>query len=558
MTRIDPNVRSNLHGPRSLPIRANMLDIRTNRPDLPAEIARRRTFAIISHPDAGKTTLTEKFLLYGGAIQLAGQVRAKGEARRTRSDFMQMEKDRGISVSASAMSFDYQNFRFNLVDTPGHSDFSEDTYRTLTAVDAAVMVIDGAKGVESQTRKLFEVCRLRDLPILTFCNKMDRDSRDVFEIIDEIQENLAIDVTPASWPIGQGRDFIGCYDILRDRLELMDRADRNKIAESIEINGLDDPALAEHVPSALLAQLTEELEMARELLPPLDPQALLDGTLTPIWFGSAINSFGVKELMDGIAKFGPEPQVQKAQPRQISPEEPKVAGFVFKVQANMDPKHRDRVAFLRMASGHFKRGMKLTHVRTKKPMAISNPVLFLASDRELAEEAWAGDIIGIPNHGQLRIGDTLTEGEALRVSGIPSFAPELLQGVRAGDPLKAKHLDKALMQFAEEGAAKVFKPQIGSGFVVGVVGALQFEVLASRIELEYGLPVRFEPSQFTSARWVTGARDAVEAFSNANKQHIATDNDGDVVYLTRLQWDIDRVTRDYPDITLSATKEMMV
>ena len=539
-----------------------MLDENNNRTSLPPEIARRRTFAIISHPDAGKTTLTEKFLLFGGAIQMAGQVRAKGEARRTRSDFMAMEKARGISVSASAMSFDFaskdRSFRFNLVDTPGHSDFSEDTYRTLTAVDAAVMVIDGAKGVESQTQKLFEVCRMRDLPILTFCNKMDRESRDVFEIIDEIQENLAIDVTPASWPIGVGRDFLGCYDILRDRLELMDRADRNKVADSIEINGLDDPKLAEHVPADLLAKLLEDLEMVRELMPPLDPELMAEGSLTPIWFGSAINSFGVKELMDGIANFGPEPQIQSAEPRQILPEETKVSGFVFKVQANMDPKHRDRVAFVRLASGHFLRGMKMTHVRTKKPMAISNPVLFLASDRELAEEAWAGDIIGIPNHGQLRIGDTLTEGEALRVTGIPSFAPELLQGVRAGDPLKAKHLEKALMQFAEEGAAKVFKPAIGSGFVVGVVGQLQFEVLASRIELEYGLPVRFDTSQFTSARWVNGDKQTIDKFSESNKQHIAYDHDGDTVYLTRLQWDIDRVERDYPDVRLTATKEMMI
>jgi len=314
----------------------------TQRADLPAEIARRRTFAIISHPDAGKTTLTEKFLLFGGAIQMAGQVRAKGEARRTRSDFMQMEKDRGI------------------------------------------MVIDGAKGVESQTQKLFEVCRLRDLPILTFCNKMDRESRDTFEIIDEIQENLAIDVTPASWPIGVGRDFIGCYDILRDRLDIMDRADRNTVAESVEINGLDDPKWEEHVPANLLAQFREEIEMAKELLPTLDTKAVLEGTMTPIWFGSAINSFGVRELMEGIGAFGPEPQPQSAEPREIMPDENKVAGFVFKVQANMDPKHRDRVAFVRMASGHFKRGQKLTHVRTKKPMAISNPVLFLASDRELA------------------------------------------------------------------------------------------------------------------------------------------------------------------------------
>ena len=532
-----------------------MLD---NRPTLPPEIARRRTFAIISHPDAGKTTLTEKFLLFGGAIQMAGQVRAKGEARRTRSDFMQMEKDRGISVSASAMSFDFEHCRFNLVDTPGHSDFSEDTYRTLTAVDAAIMVIDGAKGVESQTRKLFEVCRLRDLPILTFCNKMDRESRETFTIIDEIQENLAIDVTPASWPIGQGREFIGCYDLLHDRLELMDRADRNRVAETVVIDGLDDPKLAQHVPADLLATLREELEMARELLPAFDRAAVLNGSMTPIWFGSAINSFGVRELMRGMAEYGPPPQPLNTDKRKVGPEEQAVTGFVFKVQANMDPKHRDRVAFVRLASGHFQRGMKLTHVRAGKPMAVTNPVLFLAADRELTEEAWAGDIMGIPNHGQLRIGDTLTEGEALKFTGIPSFAPELLQTVRPGDPMKAKHLEKALMQFAEEGAAKVFKPMIGSGYIVGVVGALQFEVLASRIELEYGLPVRFEGTQFNSARWVSGPEEAVQAMVGINKGHMATDSDGDLVFLTRLQWDIDRIGRDHPGVRLTATKEMMV
>tara|TARA_R110000850_G_scaffold86247_5_gene185866 strand:- start:84 stop:1691 length:1608 start_codon:yes stop_codon:yes gene_type:complete len=535
-----------------------MLDNAKNTPELPPEIARRRTFAIISHPDAGKTTLTEKFLLYGGAIQMAGQVRAKGEARRSRSDFIKMEQERGISVSASAMSFEFSDFWFNLVDTPGHSDFSEDTYRTLTAVDAAVMVIDGAKGVESQTQKLFEVCRLRDLPILTFCNKMDRESRDTFDIIDEIQQNLAIDVAPASWPIGMGREFLGCYDMLHDRLELMSRGDRNIRAQSVKISGLDDPKIAEHVPPHLLSKLREEVEMARELLPAFERKAFAEGTMTPIWFGSAINSFGVQELMTGIAEFGPEPQVRPAEPRQISPDETKVSGFVFKVQANMDPKHRDRVAFVRLCSGHFMRGMKLKHVRSGKPMAISNPVMFLANDRELAEDAWAGDIIGIPNHGQLRIGDSLTEGEDLKFTGLPSFAPELLQSVRAGDPMKAKHLEKALTQFAEEGAAKVLKPLIGSGWIVGVVGQLQFEVLASRIETEYGLPVRMEPTQFTSARWVQGARDKVDAFIAANKGHMAADHDGDPVFLTRLQWDIDRVVRDYPDITLRATKEMQV
>ncbi len=496
-------------------------------------------------------------MLYGGAIQMAGQVRAKGESRRTRSDFMKMEQDRGISVSASAMSFEYNEFWFNLIDTPGHEDFSEDTYRTLTAVDAAVMVIDGAKGVESQTKKLFEVCRLRDLPILTFCNKMDRESREIFEIIDEIQESLALDVAPASWPIGIGREFLGTYDLIHDRLDLMDRADRNVKAQSIELDGLDDPRLAEHVPEHLLSQFLEEVEMARELMPTFDLQSFLEGHLTPIWFGSAINSFGVKELLDGIANYGPPPQPRMTDARQVSAEESNVSGFVFKVQANMDPKHRDRVAFVRLCSGHFNRGMKLHHVRAKKPIAVSNPVLFLAAERELAEDAWAGDIIGIPNHGQLRIGDALTEGETLKFTGIPSFAPELLQSVRAGDPMKAKHLDKALLQFAEEGAAKLFKPMIGGAWVVGVVGQLQFEVLASRIELEYGLPVRFEATQYVSARWIHGDADKIDAFMNANKGQMAHDHDDDPVYMTRLQWDLDRVERDYPDIKLSATKETL-
>ena len=530
-------------------------DIKTNEQK---EINRRRTFAIISHPDAGKTTLTEKFLLYGGAIQLAGQVRAKGESRRTRSDFMKMEQDRGISVSASAMSFEFENYRFNLVDTPGHSDFSEDTYRTLTAVDSAIMVIDGAKGVESQTKKLFEVCRLRDMPVFTFCNKMDQESRDTLDIIDEIQSNLAIDVTPANWPIGVGKEFIGCYDLINDRLELMNRRDRNIIAESIKINGLSDEKISQHVPVNLLKQLLEEIELARELLPRFEKKAFLDGSLTPIWFGSALNSFGVQDLMKGIGQYAPEPLFRNASPRSVNALEKSVSGFVFKVQANMDPKHRDRVAFLRVCAGHFKRGMKLTHVRSKKIMTISNPVLFLAADRELAEEAWAGDIIGIPNHGQLRIGDALTEGEQLKFTGIPSFAPELLRSVSSKDPMKGKNLEKALIQFAEEGAAKLFKPTIGSGFIVGVVGPLQFEVLASRIELEYGIPVRFETTQFTSARWISGPLVKIDEFSRVNKGHMAEDNDGDPVFLTRLQWDIDRVERDYPDLKLSSVKQMMI
>ncbi len=531
-----------------------MLD---NAPNLPPEVARRRTFAIISHPDAGKTTLTEKLLLFGGAISMAGQVRAKGEARRTRSDFMKMEQERGISVSASAMSFEYGNFWINLVDTPGHADFSEDTYRTLTAVDAAVMVIDGAKGVESQTLKLFEVCRLRDMPILTFCNKMDRESRDPFEIVDEIQETLALDVAPVSWPVGIGRDFVGAWDLLNDRLELMDRAERNVKGRSLNFASLDDPKLADHVAPDLLATLREQVEMARGLLPAFDRKAFLEGTMTPIWFGSAINSFGVKELLDGLGAFAPAPQPRMTDKRQVSADEDKVSGFVFKVQANMDPKHRDRVAFVRLCSGHFRRGAKLKHVRTGKPMAIPNPVMFMAAEREIADDAWAGDIIGVPNHGQLRIGDALTEGEDLRFTGIPSFAPELLQSVRAGDPMKAKHLDKALTQFAEEGAAKLFKPEIGAGWIVGVVGQLQFEVLGSRMQVEYDMPVRFEPTQYVSARWVRGAKDEVEAFAKAHRGQMARDHDGDPVFLVRLQWDIDRAQKDFPAVELSATKEML-
>ncbi|MDD2869815.1 peptide chain release factor 3 [Neomegalonema sp.] len=526
-----------------------------NAPPLPPEIARRRTFAIIAHPDAGKTTLTEKLLVYGGAVQTAGAVRARGEQRRARSDWMKLEQDRGISVSASAMTFEWDGKLFNLLDTPGHEDFSEDTYRTLTAVDAAVMVIDAAKGVEPQTLKLFEVCRMRDVPILTFVNKMDREARDTFEILDELQQKLALDTAPASWPIGMGREFLGAYDLLHDRLGIMDRADRHVKAETVEMKGLEDPDLERHIPADRLAELREGVEMARELLPAFNEQSFLEGHLTPVWFGSAINSFGVADLLKGLSEYAPAPRPRPAMTRKVEPQEPKVSGFVFKVQANMDPRHRDRVAFVRLCSGRFDRGMKLHHVRSGKPMAISNPMFFLAREREVVEEAWAGDIIGVPNHGQLRIGDSLTEGEELRFTGIPAFAPELLQNVRAGDPMKAKHLDKALLQFAEEGAAKLFKPLQGVGWILGVVGALQFDVLASRIEAEYGLPVRFEPTQYREARWIKGAKADVEAFAEANKSQIAEDHDGDPVFLIRIPWDVQRVERDYPKITLSRVKE---
>ncbi|HVS02307.1 MAG TPA: peptide chain release factor 3, partial [Thermoanaerobaculia bacterium] len=465
-------------------------------------VSRRRTFAIISHPDAGKTTLTEKLLLFGGAIQLAGAVKARGERRRARSDWMKVEQERGISVTASVMTFEYDGRTFNLLDTPGHEDFSEDTYRTLTAVDSAVMVLDAAKGIEAQTRKLFEVCRMREVPIITFVNKLDRDGRDPLELLDEIEKDLALEVAPATWPIGQGRSFLGCYDLFGDRLLLLDRARREVADPGIAVQGLDDPQLDRLLPADVVGRLREEVEMARALCPPFDLERYRAGQLTPVFFGSALNNFGVQELLHALAELAPAPRPQPAVERLVDPHEEPVAGFVFKIQANMDPQHRDRVAFVRLCSGRFRRGMKMRHVRSGKTLAVHNPLLFLARDRELAEEAWAGDIIGIPNHGNLRIGDTLTEGETLRFTGIPSFAPELLRRVRPVDPMRGKHLGRALLQLAEEGAAQVFRTRVGNEWIVGVAGALQFEVLADRIRSEYDIEVRFEPTAVPTARWV--------------------------------------------------------
>ncbi|MFY9287403.1 MAG: peptide chain release factor 3 [Alphaproteobacteria bacterium] len=523
-----------------------------NASKLETIVAQRRTFAIIAHPDAGKTTLTEKLLLFGGAIQMAGAVKARGEQRRARSDWMKVERERGISVTASVMSFDFAERSFNLVDTPGHEDFSEDTYRTLTAVDSAVMVIDAAKGIESQTRKLFEVCRMRDVPIMTFINKMDREARDPFDLMSEIEQTLALDVTPASWPIGSGREFKGCYDLLRDRLILVDK----KATEGIECKGVDDPKLDELIGADFATRLREEVAMVRGLCPPFDANAYREGHLTPVYFGSAINNFGVRELLLGLAEYAPSPRPQKADKRMVEPSENKVTGFVFKVQANMDPNHRDRIAFVRMCSGHFRRGMKLFHVRDNKPMAVNNAVLFLARERELAEDAYAGDIMGIPNHGTLRIGDTLTEGETLRYVGVPNFAPEMLQRVHIGDPMKVKHLRKALEHFAEEGASQVFKPLLGSDWIVGVVGALQFEVLAARIEAEYGLPAKFETAGLEAARWVEGDDPlAVKKFTDTNRGSLAEDHDGALVFLARNAWHLNRAIEENPGLRFVKSRE---
>lgn len=526
--------------------------------DLERDIASRRTFAIISHPDAGKTTLTEKLLLFGGAIQMAGAVKARGEQRRARSDWMKVERERGISVASSVMTYDYAGCTFNLLDTPGHEDFSEDTYRTLTAVDSAVMVIDAARGIENQTRKLFEVCRMRNVPITTFINKMDREAQDPFDLLDEIEQSLALDVTPASWPIGMGRDFLGCYDLLNDKLVLVSKTKGERPDVGEPCNGLDDPKLDELLPDFAVKKLREEVEMARGLCPELDDEMYEAGHMTPVYFGSAINNFGVRELLDGLVTRAPTPRPQAAKERIVEPAEKAFSGFVFKIQANMDPKHRDRIAFVRVCSGRFKRGMKLKHSRSGKTLSVHNAVLFLAQDRELAEDAVAGDIIGIPNHGNLRIGDVLSEGEDLHFTGIPSFAPEMLQKVRPDDPLKAKHLSRALQQLAEEGAARVIKPSLGADWIVGVVGVLQFEVMADRIRTEYDIPVRFEATELMTARWVGGEPQMLKKFMDTNRAAVGVDHDGEPVFLARNAWHLNKATDDWPDLQFMKTREQIV
>ncbi|HVC52439.1 MAG TPA: peptide chain release factor 3 [Stellaceae bacterium] len=528
-------------------------------PSLSDEIARRRTFAIISHPDAGKTTLTEKLLLFGGAIQLAGEVRARGERRRTRSDWMAIERERGISVSSAVMTFEYAGLTFNLLDTPGHQDFSEDTYRTLTAVDSAVMVLDAARGIEEQTRKLFEVCRLRDVPIITFVNKMDREAREPFDLIDEIEQTLALDATPASWPIGMGRDFLGTYDLVGDSLLLFDRNSHDRLTDPIRCRGLDDPNLAAHLPEKAIATLREEVEMARGLCKPFDRAAYREGHMTPVFFGSALNNFGVRELLNGVADIAPPPRPQPAMgadgPQPIVPDGGKVSAFVFKVQANIDPQHRDRIALVRLCSGRFQRGMKLKNVRTGRVMSVQSPVFFLARERSLAEEAWPGDILGIPNHGALRIGDTLTEGEDIRVTGIPSFAPEVLRRVRIEDPMRSKHLRHALEQLAEEGVTRVFKPSNGSDWIIGVVGALQLDVLQARLDAEYNLATRLEGAPYEVARWLDADRAALDRLRARNGGAFAEDHDGIPVFLARNSWDLRTTIDEFPAIRFKETRE---
>ena len=539
------------------------------------ESARRRVFAIISHPDAGKTTLTENMLYAAGAIHAAGQVAARGQARRTQSDWMKIEQERGISVSSSVMTFEHRGLMFNLLDTPGHEDFSEDTYRTLTAADCAVMVIDAAKGIEPQTLKLFEVCRLRDIPIVTFVNKMDREARDTFEILAEIEDKLALDVVPMQWPAGSGQRFRGVGELQGKSRQFVDGAgqfliyDRDADQGSHERTAINGNAIgAVFDDDAMLEEFREEAELAAEY-PAFNETSFREGHMTPVYFGSALRRYGVRELIDALADYAPEPQPESAvragqggqvEPVVIDPAEPKVAGFVFKVQANMDLNHRDRVAFLRVCSGEFKRGMKLkTYASGKgggKALSVHNPILFFAQDRELAEEAYAGDVIGIPNHGVLRVGDSLSESGKVKFAGIPNFAPEILRRAQLKDPLKAKHLRKALESLAEEGVTQLFKPALGSDMIVGAVGALQIDVMAERIKAEYGLEVSFEPVMYSTARWVASDDDAkLEAFVRGNAANMAEDLDGAPVYLAKSAWDVGYAQERNPDLRFSATRE---
>jgi peptide chain release factor 3 len=508
------------------------------------EIKRRRTFAIISHPDAGKTTLTEKLLLFGGAIQLAGQVKAKKDGRNTRSDWMAIEKARGISVATSVMTFEYGGAVFNLLDTPGHEDFSDDTYRTLTAVDSAIMVIDAARGIETRTRKLFEICRMRDIPIVTFINKLDREAREPLDLLDEIEKTLALDTAPMVWPIGQGREFRGTYDLYQPRVRRLDED-----FDGQPITGPDDPLFAELLEEGVHKRWREEIDLVASACGRFDLEAFQHGSLTPVYFGSALKNFGVRDVLDALKTFAPPPRTQHAATREIKATEPAMTGIIFKIQANMDPNHRDRIAFMRVCSGKLSRGMKVKHVRSGKTMALTAPQFFFAQDRSIAEEAFAGDVVGIPNRGTLRIGDALTEGEDITFLGIPSFAPEILRRIRLEDAIKAKKLKDAMKEMAEEGVVQVFSPIDGTQPVVGVIGALQLDVLADRLLHEYGLKTDYDPAPCDAVRWVK-AKDPVtlKRFLESNRSYIATDLDENYVFMPASIFNLNYAKQKNPDV----------
>ena len=519
------------------------------------EIEQRRTFGIISHPDAGKTTLTEKLLLFGGAIQLAGAVKARKAGRHATSDWSASEKERGISVTTSVMKFHYRDFEINLLDTPGHQDFSEDTYRVLTAVDSALMVIDSGKGVEPQTEKLMEVCRMRNTPIMTFINKLDRDGMEPMEILANIEDKLQIECAPLSWPIGMGKDFKGVYNLYAGTLHLFTPGKDSRKERGITITDLDDPQL-DGLLGSQAEKLREEIALIEGAASPFSHEEYLKGNQTPVFFGSAINNFGVRELLDAFVEMAPAPGPRPTTTRMVSPLEEEFSGFVFKIQANMDLAHRDRIAFLRICSGKFTRGMKVMHHRIGREIVLANATIFMAQDRTNVEEAWPGDIIGIHNHGTIQTGDTFTEGEPLHFTGIPNFAPEHFRRVRVKNSLKIKQLQKGLEQLSEEGAVQVFRPLFGNDYILGAVGVLQFDVTMARLKTEYGVEASYEPIEYAAARWVVcDDRKRLAEFEKKCQANLARDADGHLTYLAASEWRLGFVMEDWPDIEFRKTRE---
>jgi len=524
-------------------------------PEIQNEVRRRRTFAIISHPDAGKTTLTEKLLLYGGAIQLAGTVKGRKASRHATSDWMALEQQRGISVTSSVMQFPYKDHIVNLLDTPGHEDFSEDTYRTLTAVDSALMVIDCAKGVEKRTIKLMEVCRLRDTPIMTFINKLDRDGQEPIDLLDEIEAVLKIQCSPVTWPIGMGRELKGVYHLLQDKIYIYDKVGRQKASEQRIIEGLDSDEAAE-VLGDDADDFREEIELVKGATPELDIDEYLAARQSPVFFGSALSNFGVKELLDEFVHYAPTPLPRQSEQREIAPDEDKLTGFVFKIQANMDPGHRDRIAFLRICSGEYRKGQKVLHVRSGKEMKIPDAITFMAADRQHADTAYAGDIIGLHNHGTINIGDSFTEGEQLRFTGIPNFAPEIFRRAVLKDPLRLKALQKGLAQLCEEGATQLFKPMRNNDLILGAVGPLQFEVVAHRLRDEYKVECQFEPINVATARWVECDDEKMLAdFERKAHDNLALDHGDQLVYIAPTKVNLSLTEERWPDIVFRETRE---
>ncbi len=520
------------------------------------EINRRRTFGIISHPDAGKTTLTEKLLLFGGAIQQAGAVKAKHAARHATSDWMSIEKERGISVTTSVMKFAYNGYEINLLDTPGHQDFSEDTYRVLTAVDSALMVIDNAKGVEPQTEKLMEVCRMRNTPITTFINKLDREGMAPLDILDDIENKLQIECTPLSWPIGMGKSFKGVYDLFHKRLHLFRPGKQTRTPEGVVITALSDPSL-DNLLGGQAEDLRRDIALIEGAVDPFAIDQFLKGSQTPVFFGSAVNNFGVREMLDAFVEMAPHPGPRTAESRAVSPYEDDFSGFAFKIQANMNPAHRDRIAFVRICSGKFTRGMKVVHHRIGKEIALANATIFMAQDRENVQEAFPGDIIGIHNHGTIKIGDTFSGKEPLKFNGIPNFAPEHFRRVRLKNAMKIKHLQKGLTQLAEEGAVQVFRPLKGNDYILGAVGLLQFEVTMARLKAEYGVDAVYEPVEVAVARWVDSAdRKEMAEFERANASSLAKDAEGCLSFLTTSEWQLGYYMEKWPGVQFHKTREI--